>query len=142
MVISFALSTSRALFRRLFLFPAATLFLAACQTTHKEGDWDVPLTLKTVGPAYADYVLEVADANKDRKVTYVEWVNAGGSKRSFELIDQNRDGVVTRTELIRFGSNARVLDMTRRYVDFNKDNKLTPREFRSPAGVRLLRIEF
>ncbi|MGA7212655.1 MAG: hypothetical protein WBX20_00435 [Terrimicrobiaceae bacterium] len=143
MVNSPATSASRVRFCRLLLFPAgAALLLAACQTTHKEEDWDVPLTLRTVGPAYADYVLEIADANKDRTVTYVEWINAGGSKRSFELVDQNKDGVVTRTELIRFGSNARVLDMTRRYVDFNKDNKLTPREFRSPAGVRLLRIEF
>jgi hypothetical protein len=50
--------------------------------------------------------------------------------------------VVTRAELIRFGSNARFLGMTRRYVDFNKDNKLTPRDFRSPAGVRVLRFEF
>ena len=102
----------------------------------------VPLTLRTVGPAYADYVLEVVDTDTDRKVTYVEWINAGGSKRSFELVDQNRDGVVTRTELIRFGSNTRFLDTTRRYVDFNKDNKLTPRDFRSPAGVRMLRFEF
>jgi Ca2+-binding EF-hand superfamily protein len=67
---------------------------------------------------------------------------AGGSKRSFELVDQNKDGMVTRTELIRFGSSARFLDTTRRYVDFNKDNKLTPRDFRSPAGVRVLRFEF
>jgi hypothetical protein len=65
-----------------------------------------------------------------------------GCKRTFELIDQNRDGVVTRTELIRFRASGRFLDMTRRYTDFNKDNKLTRRDFRSPAGVRLLRIEF
>jgi Ca2+-binding EF-hand superfamily protein len=87
-------------------------------------------------------VLEVVDTDTDRKVTYVEWINAGGSKRSFELVDQNKDGMVTRTELIRFGSSARFLDTTRRYVDFNKDNKLTPRDFRSPAGVRVLRFEF
>ena len=57
-------------------------------------------------------------------------------------VDQNKDGVITRTELIRFGSNARFFDLTRRYVDFNKDNKLTPRDFRSPPGVRVLRFEF
>ena len=142
MVDSPATSTGRALFLRLFLISVACLF-AACQTPrYTEKDWDVPLTLRTVGPAYADYVLEVADTNRDRKVTYVEWMNASGSKRTFELIDQNRDGVVTRTELIRFGSSGRFLDMTRRYTDFNKDNKLTRRDFRSPAGVRLLRIEF
>ena len=127
MVNSPATNLGRA-FRRLFLFPVA-VFFASCQTTSKEEDWDVPLTLRTIGPAYADYVLEVVDTNRDHKVTYVEWINAGGSKRSFELVDQNRDGMVTRTELIRFGSNARFLDMTRRYVDFNKDNKLTPRDF-------------
>ena len=33
-------------------------------------------------------------------------------------------------------------DMTRRYADFNKDNRLTPREFRSSAGVRVLRFDF
>ena len=128
-------------FRRLFLFPVA-VFFTSCQTTSRKEDWDIPLTLKTVGPAYADYVLEVVDTDTDRKVTYVEWINAGGSKRSFELVDQNKDGMVTRTELIRFGSSARFLDTTRRYVDFNKDNKLTPRDFRSPAGVRVLRFEF
>ena len=136
MVNSPATNLGRA-FRRLFLF-----LFAACQSPPKEKDWDIPLTLRTVGPAYADYALEVVDTNRDHKVTYVEWINAGGSKRSFELVDQNRDGMVTRTELIRFGSSARFLDTTRRYVDFNKDNKLTPRDFRSPAGVRVLRLEF
>jgi hypothetical protein len=135
-----ATSTGRPI-RRRFLFAIAAFF-TACQATPKDKDWDVPLTLRTVGPAYADYVLEVADRNKDHKVTYVEWISAGGSARSFELVDQNKDGVVTRTELIRFGSNVRFLDMTRRYMDFHKDNKLTPRAFRSPSGVRLLRIEF
>jgi hypothetical protein len=128
-------------FRGIFLF-SIVVFFVACQTTPKEKDWSVPLTLRTIGPAYADYVLEVVDTNKDRKVTYVEWINARGSKRTFELIDQNKDGVLTRTELIRFASNARFLEFTRRYMDFNKDNKLTPRDFRSPAGVRVLRFEF
>jgi hypothetical protein len=95
MVDSPAMSTGRALFLRLFLISVGCLF-AACQTPrYTEKDWDVPLTLRTVGPAYADYVLEVADTNRDRKVTYVEWMNASGSKRTFELIDQNRDGVGT-----------------------------------------------
>ena len=76
MVDSPATSTGRALFLRLFLISVACLF-AACQTPrYTEKDWDVPLTLRTVGPAYADYVLEVADTNRDRKVTYVEWMNA------------------------------------------------------------------
>jgi hypothetical protein len=90
MVKSPATGTGWALLRRLFLFPVA-VFFAACQTTPKEEDWDVPLTLRTIGPAYADYALEVVDTNRDRKVTYVEWINAGGSNRSFELVDQNRD---------------------------------------------------
>ena len=56
--------------------------------------------------------------------------------------NKNKDGVITRTELIQIGSNARFLDMSRQYVDFNKDNQLTPRDFRSPAGVRVLRLDF
>ena len=100
------------------------------------------LTLKTFPPAYADYVFEIADANKDRTVTLVEWTSAGGDKRSFLLADQNKDDVITRTELVRIGSNGKLFDMTRRYADFNKDNRLTPREFRSSAGVRVLRFDF
>lgn len=123
------------------LFPLAVA-LGACQSTPRDKNWDVPLTLQTVGPAYADYALEKADTNKDKKITLVEWVNAGGDQRSFALIDQNKDGVITRTELIQISSNARFLDMSRRYVDFNKDNQLTPRDFRSPAGVRVLRLDF
>jgi hypothetical protein len=124
-----------------FLLPLAFI-LTACQTPPKKAaDWDVPLTLRTVGPAYADYVIERADANKDGKVTVVEWTNAGGTEKCILLVDQNKDGSVTRTELIRFGANKKFLDFTRRYTDFHKDNKLTPRDFRSPSGVRLLRIE-
>jgi len=128
--------------RSLFLLPLAVI-LSACQTHPKNpADWDVPLTLRTVGPAYADYVIEKADANKDGKVTVVEWTKAGGSQKCFLLVDQNKDGAVTRTELIRFGSNKKFLDFTRRYTDFHQDNKLTPRDFRTPSGVRVLRIEF
>ena len=128
--------------RSLLLIPLAFIF-SACQTAPKNpADWDVPLTLRTVGPAYADYVLEKTGSTKDGKVTLVKWTNAGGSKKCFLLIDQNKDGVVTRSELIRFGSNKKFLDFTRRYNDFHKDNKLTPRDFRTPSGVRLMRIEF
>ena len=133
-----AIHTGRASY---FLLSLAAL-LAACQTTPKQEDWDVPLTLKTFPPAYADYVFEIADANKDRTVTLVEWTSAGGDKRSFLLADQNKDYVITRTELVRIGSNGKLFDMTRRYADFNKDNRLTPREFRSSAGVRVLRFDF
>ncbi len=128
--------------KRPFALLALIASLSACQTTAKQKDWDVPLTLQTVGPAYAEYALETADRNKDGAITLVEWTNAGGDQRSFALIDQNKDGVVTRTELVRIGSNARFLDMSRRYLDFNKDNQLTPREFRSPAGIRVLRLDF
>lgn len=128
---------------RLPYFLPIAIGLAACQGTPKNhSDWDVPLTLRTAGPAYAEYVLERADRNKDGTVTLVEWVNAGGTPRAFAVVDENRDGRVTRAELVRIGSNARFFDTTRRYADFNKDNKLTPREFRSPAGVNVLRIEF
>ena len=129
--------------RFLLLLPVTALLLTACQSSPKNSaDWDVPLTLRTTGPAYADYVIERADTNKDGRVTVVEWTNAGGTQKSFLLVDQNKDGAVTRTELIRFGSNKKFLDFTRRHTDFYKDNKMTPRDFRSPSGVRLLRIEF
>lgn len=127
--------------RALLLIPAA--LLAACQSTPKDAaKWDVPLTLQTVGPAYADYVIEKADTNKDFVVTRAEWINAGGSEAAFVSIDENKDGVVTRAELIRISSNTQFVDFARRYADFNKDNQLTPRDFRSPSGVRLLRHEF
>ncbi len=113
-----------------------------CQTTPHDANWEEPLTVRTVGPVYADYVIERADTNKDGTVTAVEWTTAGGTARSFALVDQNRDGRVTRTELLRFGSSGKFFDMTRRYVDFNKDKQLTPREFRSPAGVNVMRIAF
>lgn len=129
--------------RHFLLLSASALLLAACQSAPKKcADWDVPLTLRTAGPAYADYVIERADTNKDGRVTGVEWIHAGGTKRSFLLVDQNKDGVVTRAELIRFGSRKQFMDFTRRYTDFYKDNKMTPRDFRSPSGVRLLRVEF
>ena len=129
--------------RLLLLLPVTAFLLTACQSSPKKSaEWDVPLTLRTVGPAYADYVIEKADAKKDGRVTLVEWTRAGGTQKCFLLVDQNKDGVVTRTELIRFSSNAKFLDLTRRYTDFYKDNKLTPRDFRSPSGVRLMRIEF
>ncbi|HEY5953316.1 MAG TPA: hypothetical protein VIT18_03070, partial [Terrimicrobiaceae bacterium] len=139
MVLFSAIHTGRAPF--LFFMSLAAL-LAACQTAPKQEDWDVPLTLKTFPPAYADYVLERADPNKDRTITLVEWTSAGGDKRSFLLADEDKDGVVTRAELVQIGSDGKLFDMTRRYVDFNKDNRLTPREFRSPAGVRVLRFDF
>lgn len=119
------------------------MLLAACQTKPENpADWDVPLTLKTFPSAYSTYAIEVADANRDGTITEVEWINAGGDKRSFLLVDANNDGVITRTELIRISSNAKFFDFVRRYADFNKDNQLTPREFRSAGGVRVLRYEF
>ncbi len=124
----------------LALFPV--LLLAACKTPERTPTWDVPLTLQTIGPAYADYAIETVDRNRDERLTMVEWTTAGGTPRSFELVDENRDGVVTRTELIRFGSSTAFFDKVRRYADFNSDSKLTPRDFRSPAGIRLLRHEF
>jgi len=128
--------------RAILLFPAVAI-LAACQTTKTdESKWDVPLTLQTVGPAYADYVVETADVNKDFKVTRAEWVTAGGTEGSFASIDEDKDGVVTRAEVIRVSSNTQFLDFTRRYADVNQNVQLTPRHFRSPAGVRLLRHEF
>lgn len=116
--------------------------LSACQSTSQSPDLNTPLTAKTIGPAYADYAMEMADKNKDNQITLLEWTSSGGTPRSFELLDENRDGVITRTELIRFGSSARFMDFSRRYADVNRDNQLTPQEFRSAAGVRLLRLDF
>lgn len=128
----------------LFLVLGSSL-LTACQRSRQRGEvppgWEVPLTLRTFPSEYAGRALEVADANKDGKITMVEWTNAGGDQRSFLLADQNKDGVVTRAELLRVGSNAQFFDFTRRYADFNKDNQLTPREFRSASGINVLRIE-
>lgn len=127
-------------FARLILCMAALGLLNACRTPAP--DPEIPLTLRTFPNAYADRALEVADANRDGQITRVEWQAAGGSARSFDIADQNRDGVVTRTELRRVGANARLFDFTRSYADFNKDNQLTPREFRNASGVRVLRLDF
>lgn len=125
------------------LLVAFVLCLAACQTKPENpADWEVPLTLKTFPDEYARYVLEIADKDRDGKITLVEWTNAGGDKRSFLIVDENRDGAVTRSELIRVSSNVKFMDTVRRYADHNKDNRLTPREFRSAGGVRVLRVEF
>ncbi|MFY8216583.1 MAG: hypothetical protein ACOVMP_08280 [Chthoniobacterales bacterium] len=126
---------------QLLLLSAAT-FLTACQSNQKAFDPGVPLTLQSVGPVCAEYALDVADTDDNKDISLVEWTSAGGTKRSFELLDENRDGVVKRSELVRLGSNAKFLDFTRRYVDANKDSRLTPQEFRSPAGIRLLRLDF
>lgn len=113
-----------------------------CQTTNDIPAWDTPYSLRTFPAGYTAYVLEIADANKDGDVTLVEWTNAGGDKRSFLIADVNKDGRVTRTELVRLSSNAKFFDFTRRYADFNKDNQLTPREFRTASGVQVLRFTF
>lgn len=131
-------SASRAAF---LLLPLAVLF-TGCQLPPKNTQWDVPYTLKTFPADYAGYVVEITDTNKDGQISLVEWTNAGGDKRSFLLADQNKDGVVTRTELARIGSNVRVFDFTRSYADSNRDNQLTPREFRSARQAQVLRIDF
>lgn len=125
------------------LLLVVSMFITACQSSqNKAFDPGVPLTLQSIGPTYADYAIEVADSDKNETLTQVEWISAGGTQRSFELLDENRDAVISRSELIRMGSNSRFLDFTRRYVDVNNDNRLTPQEFRSPAGVRLMRLDF
>ena len=56
----------------LLILPVA---LTACQTSRPE-PVEIPLTLRTVGPVYAERVIEVADANKDGVVTEAEWIKA------------------------------------------------------------------
>lgn len=127
---------------RFLILASTALLLSACQTTRKEPKVEVPLTLQTIGPAYADYAVEKADTNKDGGITLVEWMSAGGTPRSFAMIDENKDSRVSRSELIRVGSNAQFLVNARKYIDPGADTQLTPRDFRSPAGVRFLRLEF
>ena len=134
---------STSLFGRAFLglLSLLAIFTAGCQTRPQPAS-EVPLTTQTLPPVYANRALEIADTNRDGQITLVEWTNAGGDERSFLIADQNKDGAITRTELVRISSNAKFFDFTRRYADFNKDNQLTPREFRSASGVRVLRFEF
>ncbi|MDX2080268.1 MAG: hypothetical protein SFU53_05740 [Terrimicrobiaceae bacterium] len=127
-------------FARLFLSIAFLGLLNACRTPAP--DPEIPLTLRTFPTAYEERVIAVTDANRDGTVTLVEWESAGGNRRSFEIADANRDGAVTRTELRRLGSNARLFDFTKSYADVNKDSQLTPREFRTASGVRVLHLDF
>jgi hypothetical protein len=129
-------------FMRIPALISAAVLLAACQTAPKKADADVAFTTETFPAAYSGRVLEIADTNKDGTVTLVEWTNAGGDQRSFLIADQNRDGVVTRTELVRLSSNGKFVDFVCRHADDKKNNRLTPREFRTASGVRLLRFEF
>jgi hypothetical protein len=127
---------------RLRLLSITALLLAvlpSCATRTVDKP-EIPLTLRTFPAVYADDVLAKADTNRDGTITLVEWTSAGGDRRSFQLADQSRDGTVTRTELVRLGSNVKVFDFVRRYADFNKDNQLTPAEFRTGSGVSVLRI--
>lgn len=126
---------------RLFLLLPIVALFAACEITPKK-PVEIPLTLRTFPATYSNYAVELADANKDGKITMVEWTNAGGDRRSFLLADENKDGVVTRTELVRISDNATFLDFTRRYADVNRDNQLTTREFRTASGVQVLRFGF
>lgn len=126
---------------RLFLLLPVFALFTACETTPKK-PVEIPLTLRTFPAAYSNYAIELADTNKDGEITLVEWTNAGGDRRSFLLADQNKDGAVTRTELVRLSDNARFMDFTRRYADFNRDNLLTAREFRTASGAQVLRFEF
>ncbi len=125
------------------LLPVFAALLASCAThPTAPASAEAPLTPKTAPAAYTAYVLETVDTNKDGTITLVEWTTAGGDQRSFLLADANKDGVVTRTELIRLSSNAQFFDFLCRRADLDKNNRLTPREFRSAGGVRVLRFEF
>lgn len=128
---------------RPLLLLATLLLVGGCQSNQESPDVAVPLTLESVGPLYADYAMDAADADDNDVITVAEWTRAGGTQRSFARVDQNRNGVIQRSELIRFGSNARFLDFTRSQMDLNRDNRLTRREFLSPFGVsRLTRRDY
>jgi len=132
---------------RIFVGILSTLIFivsfSSCQTgADKKDHQDVPYTLQTFPDAYADRVIEVIDTNKDEQISREEWIRAGGTHESFTRIDANNDATLTRSELISIGSHTKVFDTTRQYVDFNRDNQMTPREFRTASGIQLIRATF
>jgi hypothetical protein len=100
------------------------------------------MTTSTIGPAFADYSIEVVDRNGDKTITRREWIAVGGSEKSFRAIDRNNDGVLTETEISRASSTDRFFAFAKRTVDTGGNTEMTPQQFRSPAGARLFSFEF
>lgn len=121
---------------------AVSLALSACQSPNKITALERPLTAQTVGPAYAEYVFTKVDVNKDSKITRKEWLTAGGTARSFASLNEDKNGSLTKVELIEVTSTDRFLAFAKKHADVNKDDQLTPTEFRSASGVRLLSFEY
>jgi hypothetical protein len=115
--------------------------LSACQSPAPSHP-PIPTTLRQTGQTYADYAIEVTDKNKDGSITEAEWVGAGGTQKAFVFVDRNKDGRVTEAELVQAGSTQQFFDFVKRHIDTNKDQQLTPREFRTGAGFRALSFTF
>lgn len=123
---------------RIFL-PFVAL-LAACQSQPSPAPSSV--NAQETGRNYADYALETADVNRDGTLTAAEWKSVGGTDRAFLTVDRNKDGTVERAELVATGSSPQFIDFIKSRIDRNADSELTPREFRSPAGLRAFSFEF
>lgn len=101
-----------------------------------------PLTPATVGPAFAGYVKETADVNKDGMISETEWITSGGTAEGFAAIDHDRNGLLAVGEIKTASGTDRFLVFAEKKIDTGKDGKLTPRDFRSPDGVKLFAFPF
>lgn len=101
-----------------------------------------PMTVSTIGPAFAEYSIETVDRNGDKAITRQEWVAAGGSVKSFRVIDSDRNEVLTAGEISQASSTDRFFAFAKRTIDTGGNTEMTPQSFRSPAGARLLSFEF
>jgi hypothetical protein len=100
------------------------------------------MTVSTIGPAFAEYAIETVDRNGDKTITREEWVAAGGTEKSFRVIDRDRDNVLTVQEISRASSTERFFEFAKRTIDTGGNTELTPQQFRSPAGARLVSFDF
>jgi hypothetical protein len=123
-----------------FLALLALIVLTGCASSRTAAR--APLTVSTVGPAFAEYSIETVDRNGDKTITRQEWIAAGGSVKSFQAIDSDRSNTLTVAEISTASSTDRFLAFAKRTVDTGGNTDLTPQNFRSPAGARLFSYEF
>lgn len=71
-------------------------------------------------------LIAAADANKDGKLTKVEWAAIKGTESIFTNVDKDNDGFLTLVEL----NNSSPPDI----ADANKDGKLSVAEFQAILG--------
>lgn len=116
------------------------VLLAGCASPKSTAH--TPLSSRTVGPAFAQYSIEKADKNGDRFITEREWVDAGGSSKSFASIDTDRDGRLTIEEIKTASSTDKFYAFAQKTMDTGGNTELTPVTFRSPAGAKLFGFDF